>query len=108
MSTQKHRSRAADEIADKIYAELPEDLAAAAHFSVNEKQELMLDFAVKLDKTDYPKILAIIKKYDGDFGNRKEDGIDVGFFFVPKPKPAATPAKPAAPSVSCRESAIRR
>lgn len=80
------------EIADKIQAELPEELAAATHFSVDEKERLCLDFAVHLEKSDYPLVLAIIRKYHGDFGNRKEGGKDVGFFFVPKPKPAVLPS----------------
>ena len=71
---------------------LPEDLAAATHFSFDEKgKRLLLDFAVKLEKSDYPVVLTIVKKFNGDFGNRKEKGKDVGFFFVPKPKPAAIP-----------------
>lgn len=73
------------EIADKIQVALPAELAAATHFSVDEKGErLLLDFAVKLEKADYPLILALVKKFGGDFGNRKEGKQDVGFFFVPK------------------------
>src|SRR5208283_454049 len=70
----------------------------ATHFSVDEKDErLLLDFAVHLEKNDYPLVLGIVKKFNGDFGNRKEGGKDVGYFFVPKPKPVdPAPSTPAA------------
>ena len=89
LSEQKIESKLR-EIADKILSRLSEDLAAAAHFSTFKKGAhsfLSLDFALKLDSSDYPRVLSIIRDFNGDFGNRKEEGKDVGFFFVPEPKP---------------------
>ena len=98
MVEQKPADKTFQDLADKIQAELPEELSLATHFSVDEKHErLLLDFAVHLEKNDYPLVLGIVKKFNGDFGNRKEGGKDVGYFFVPKPKPAnPTPSTPAA------------
>ena len=98
MVEQKSVDKTFQDLADKIQAELPEELSLATHFSVDEKHErLLLDFAVHLEKNDYPLVLGIVKKFNGDFGNRKEGGKDVGYFFVPKPKlvdPApSTPAE---------------
>jgi len=101
LSTQNEVDKEIQGIADKIQARLPEDLAAASHFSTFKRGSnsfLSLDFAVKLDSTDYPRVLSIIRDFNGDFGNRKEGGKDVGFFFVPKPNPAATPTQNAATS----------
>jgi hypothetical protein len=88
--TEKPFEQVIKDLADKIRADLPEELAAAVHFEGDEKGNLFMDFAVHLDKADYPLVLGVVKKFNGDFVNRKENGRDVGCFFIPKPKPVAT------------------
>jgi hypothetical protein len=85
-------------LADKILAELPEELAATTSFKVDAKGTgLVMDFAVKLDKADYPLVLGVVKKFNGDFINQKDsEGKDHGCFFIPKLRPAADPAPQAA------------
>jgi hypothetical protein len=75
-------------LADKILAELPCELAAATSFKLDDKGSgLIMDFAVKLDKSDYPLVLCVVKKFQGDFINQKDsEGKDHGCFFIPKPK----------------------
>ena len=75
-------------LADKILAELPFELAAATSFKLDAKGSgLIMDFAVKLDKSDYPLVLGVVKKFQGDFINQKDsEGKDHGCFFIPKPK----------------------
>src|SRR5665647_1149698 len=75
-------------LADKILAELPCELAAATSFKLDVKASgLVMDFAVKLDKSDYPLVLGVVKKFKGDFINQKDsEGKDHGCFFIPKPK----------------------
>ena len=63
------------ELADKVLHELPEELAAAASFKVSDAEDgLFLDFAVKLEPADYPLVLQIVKRYQGDFVNLKDAG----------------------------------
>jgi hypothetical protein len=78
-------------LADKILAEFPCELAAATSFKLDAKGSgLIMDFAVKLDKSDYPLILSVVKKFQGDFINQKDSkGKDHGCFFIPKPKDPA-------------------
>ena len=83
-------------LADKILQELPEELAAATTFKVDEKERLCMFFSFKLAGPDFQVVLDVVKRYQGDFVNKKEDGRDVGYFMFPKPKPAADPAPPAA------------
>jgi hypothetical protein len=75
-------------LADKILAELPCELAAATSFKLDAKGTgLVMDFAVKLDKSDYPLVLGVVKKFQGEFINQKDsEGKDHGCFFIPKPK----------------------
>jgi hypothetical protein len=79
---------ALEELKCKILAELPEELAAATSFKLDAKGSgLLMDFAVKLDKSDYPLVLGVVKKFQGDFINQKDsEGKDHGCFFIPKPK----------------------
>jgi hypothetical protein len=79
-----------EELKSKILAELPEELAAATSFKPDAKASgLVMDFAVKLDKADYPLALGVVKKFSGDFINQKDsEGKDHGCFYIPKPKPA--------------------
>src|SRR5665647_503214 len=58
-------------LADKILAELPCELAVATSFKPDAKGT-SLDFAVKLDKSDYPLVLEVVKKFNGDFINQKD------------------------------------
>jgi hypothetical protein len=78
-----------EELKCKILAELPEELAATTSFKPDAKAlGLVMDFAVKLDKADYPLVLDVIKKFSGDFINQKDsEGKDHGCFYIPKPKP---------------------
>lgn len=78
-------------LADKILAELPCELAAATSFKPDAKGSgLIMDFAVKLDKSDYPLVLGVVKKFQGDFINQKDsEGKDHGCFYIPKPKDPA-------------------
>jgi hypothetical protein len=78
-------------LTDKILAELPCELAAATSFKLDAKGSgLIMDFAVKLDKSDYPLVLGVVKKFQGDFINQKDiEGKDHGCFFIPKPKDPA-------------------
>ena len=82
-------------LADKILAELPCELAAATTFKVDEKERLCMFFSFKLAGPDFQVVLDVVKRYQGDFVNQKEDGRDVGFFMFPKPKPKEE-VKPAA------------
>jgi hypothetical protein len=82
-------------LADKILQELPEELAAATTFKVDEKERLCMFFSFKLAGPDFQVVLDVVKRYQGDFVNQKEDGRDVGFFMFPKPKPKEE-VKPAA------------
>ncbi len=89
-------------LADKILAELPEELAAATSFKPDAKGTgLVMDFAVNLDKSDYPLVLGVVKKFNGDFINQKDsEGKDHGCFFIPKlkdPVPAAEVKQEKAP-----------
>lgn len=98
MSEQKVIDKGLQELADKVLAALPAELAASTHFKVDAKGEgVLLDFAVKLEKTDFPLVIGIIKKFNGDFVNRKDpvSGKDVGYFIIPKPKPAVPESTPA-------------
>jgi hypothetical protein len=82
-------------LADKILAELPCELAAATSFKLDLKGSgLIMDFAVKLDKSDYPLVLGVVKKFSGDFINQKDsEGKDHGCFFIPKPKDSVPAAE---------------
>ena len=82
-------------LADKILQELPEELAAASTFKVDEKERLCIFFSFKLAGPDFQVVLDVVKRYQGDFVNQKEDGKDVGYFMFPKPQPKADPAPPA-------------
>jgi hypothetical protein len=75
-------------LADKILAELPCELVAATSFKLDAKGSgLIMDFAVKLEKSDYPLVLGVVEKFQGDFINQKySEGKDHGCFFIPKPK----------------------
>ena len=77
-----------EELESKILAELPEELAVATSFKPDVNASgLVMDFAVKLDKSDYPLVLGVVKKFQGDFINQKDsEGKDHGCFFIPKPK----------------------
>jgi hypothetical protein len=44
-------------------------------------------FGFKLTGPDFQIVLEVVKRYNGDFVNMKEDGGDVGYFMFPKPKP---------------------
>jgi hypothetical protein len=79
-----------EELKFKILAELPEELAAATSFKSDAKASgLVMDFAVKLDKADYPLLLGVVKKFSGDFINQKDsEGKDHGCFYIPKSRPA--------------------
>jgi hypothetical protein len=82
-------------LANKILAELPCELAAATSFKLDLKGSgLIMDFAVKLDKSDYPLVLGVVKKFSGDFINQKDsEGKDHGCFFIPKPKDSVPAAE---------------
>jgi hypothetical protein len=83
------------ELAGKIETELPSELAQTLSFKPDVADAgLILDFAVKLTQADYPLVIAIVKKYNGDFVNRKEKGKDMGYFVIPKPKPQPVAEKP--------------
>lgn len=85
MSAQKALDPIWQELADKIFSELPEELAAASHFFMDDKGEsLILDFAVILSKSDYPLLISIIKKYNGEFANKKVGGKDSPYFVISK------------------------
>lgn len=104
LSAQKSIDKELQDIAEKIQAELPEELAAATHFQVDDKGEcLVLDFAFKLDKTDYPLLIGIVKKYGGEFANKKVQGEDSPYFVVPKPKLSAAAEQSPAPSISPKD-----
>jgi hypothetical protein len=79
-----------EELKSKILAELPEELASATSFKPDAKTlGLVMDFAVKLDKADYPLVLGVVKKFSGDFINQKDsEEKDYGCFYIPKPRPA--------------------
>jgi len=101
VSKQKAIDPAFQEIADKIFAELPEELAAASHFFMDDKGTcLILDFAVTLGKSDYPLLIEIIKKYNVEFANKKVEGKDSPYFLISKPvtanNTASTPENAAA------------
>jgi hypothetical protein len=74
-------------LGDKILQELPEELAASTSFKVDEKERLCMFFGFKLAGPDFQVVLDVVKRYQGDFVNQKEDGKDVGFFMFPKPQP---------------------
>lgn len=84
-------------LADKILQELPEELAAATRFKEDEKGNLCMFFDFKLAGPDFPIVLDVVKRYNGDFVNKKEGGKDVGYFMLPKPKPATVEAKTEVP-----------
>ncbi len=75
-----------EELKCKILAELPEELEAATSFKPDAKASgLVMDFAVKLTKADYPLVLGVVKKFSGDFINQKDnEGKDHGCFYIPK------------------------
>jgi len=74
------------EKSEVINADLPDDLQAAAHWSNNDK-ELLLDFpSIRLDKSDFPKLIVVLKKFGGDLCNRRESG-DY-FFSFPRVVPS--------------------
>ncbi len=79
-----------EELKCKLLAELPEELATATSFKPDAKASgLVMDFAVKLTKADYPLVLGVVKKFSGDFINQKDsEGKDHGCFYIPKPRPA--------------------
>jgi len=83
-------------LGDNILQELPEELAASTTFKVDEKERLCMFFGFKLAGPDFQVVLEVVKRYQGDFVNQKEDGRDVGYFMFPKPQPKADPAPPAA------------
>lgn len=72
-------------LGDKILQELPEELAASTRFKVDEKERLCMFFGFKLAGPDFQIVLEVVRRYQGDFVNQKEDGKDVGFFMFPKP-----------------------
>lgn len=78
-----------NELVDRVLAELPAELAATTNLKLDAKGTgLIMDFAVKLDKSDYPLVLGVIKKFQGDFINQKDsEGKDYGCFFIPKNQP---------------------
>jgi hypothetical protein len=83
---------------ETISAELPRDLQMAASFKPDLLTGgLLLDFAIKLDSKDYPDVLHVVKKYNGDLVNRKEKGQDIIFFAIPIPRPQ-TPKKQETPT----------
>jgi hypothetical protein len=83
-------------LGDKILQELPEELAAATSFKVDEKERLCMFFSFKLAGPDFQVVLDVVKRYQGDFVNQKKDGRDVVYFMFPKPRPVADPAPIAA------------
>ena len=78
-----------EELKCKLLAELPEELAVATSFKPDAKASgLVMDFAMKLNKSDYPLVLGVVKKFSGDFINQKDsEGKDHGCFFTPKSRP---------------------
>ena len=76
-------------LADKILSELPEELAAVTRFEGDEKGNLHMFFGFKLADTDFPLVLEVVRRYNGDFAKKKDaaTGKDVGYFYIPKPKP---------------------
>jgi hypothetical protein len=55
-----------EELKCKILAELPEELAFATSFKLDLKASgLVLDFAVKLTKADYPLVLGLLRSLVG-------------------------------------------
>ncbi len=87
-------------LGDKILQELPEELAASTSFKVDEKERLCMFFGFKLAGPDFQIVLEVVRRYNGDFVNQKEDGKDIGYFMFPKPKPAADPVHVAAPAAA--------
>lgn len=86
------------ELALKIEAELPEELIRFISFSQDVKAEnLVVDWAVKLEGADLKLLTDIVVGYGGSYVNRKEGEQDRGCFWVPKtqPPPAIQTEQPA-------------
>jgi hypothetical protein len=74
-------------LGDKILQELPEELAASTAFKVDEKERLCMFFGFKLAGPNFQVVLDVVRRFQGDFVNKKEDGRDVGYFMFPKLEP---------------------